>query len=474
MLTMAYTAELKFISDPPSYVQEVLIPSLDGSVRCNGDTCKFPFANELYWWNALFILLGAIVLLLLGLFLAALFAFPFGPFLRARRFFRNLYDCLCCKFQTGTSNEDSKGSNENEELIEISEERRAVNEIFQPFLVSELKDGTISIDASNIQRDSIAPILTKNLRKVYPSKPPKVGLIDLDIHVSKGEVLGLLGKNGSGKTTLVKILASGHEASGGIGLVAGYNCATEKISIFERLGNCAQFDVVWKGRTVQHHLEFFARLKGLPKENYKQTARLIAKAVGLGSEEVYGRRKASQLSGGMRRRLSIAMSLIGSPEVLVLDEPSTGLDAATRNGIWELVHSFATKRRCLIFTTHSMLEADTLATKIAILAQGRLKVIGTQQHLKDNFGSGYSLQINLVKSNTAIQDDALAFVRKYIHPEAVLASKQAKTLHINLPRDLDLGKVFGALYSDARTTEGHINQFILSQASLEDVFLSLG
>ena len=126
-------------------------------------------------------------------------------------------------------------------------------------------------------------------------------------------------------------------------------------------------------------------------------------------------------------------------------------------------------------TTHNMSEADALSTRIAIIAQGELKVVGTQQHLKDEFGLGYLLQLNLVKSTKKYQKKAMQFVKKRLHPRAVLGTKQAKTLHINLPRDgLDLQKVFAALYSPEASSEGGINQFLLSQSSLEDVFVALG
>lgn len=121
-----------------------------------------------------------------------------------------------------------------------------------------------------------------------------------------------------------------------------------------------------------------------------------------------------------------------------------------------------------------MIEADTLCNRIAIIAQGELKVIGTQQLLKDKFGSGYLLQLNLIKSTPENQASAMHFVKKHLHPDAVLGIKQAKTLHIHMPRTLDLRKVFTALYSPESATEGHINQFLLSQSSLEDVFVSLG
>lgn len=124
----------------------------------------------------------------------------------------------------------------------------------------------------------------------------------LDLHVPKGEVLGFLGRTGAGKTTALKILAGAHDPAGGVGLVAGHDCAAERISVFERLGNYPQFDVVWKTRSVQRRLEYFARLKGLPDDKVKSAATSIAEAVGLGSPEVYGR-NAGALSGGMIRRL---------------------------------------------------------------------------------------------------------------------------------------------------------------------------
>jgi ABC-type multidrug transport system ATPase subunit len=121
----------------------------------------------------------------------------------------------------------------------------------------------------------------------------------------------------------LKILSGAHAKSGGLGLVAGYDSDLEQIAVFERLDNCAQFDVVWRGRSIQVHLEFFASLKGLPTDQIAEAAEAVAVAVSLGSDEVYAR-DAGALSGGMRRRLSIAMSLLGSLAVVILDEPTTG------------------------------------------------------------------------------------------------------------------------------------------------------
>ena len=115
----------------------------------------------------------------------------------------------------------------------------------------------------------------------------------------------------------MKILAGIHNASSGIGLISGYDVETERNSVYEHLGNCPQFDCVWRDQSVQRHLEFYARLKGV--KNPTKAASEIANSVGLGAPEVYSR-PSGNLSGGMRRRLSIAISLIGSPDTLLLGE----------------------------------------------------------------------------------------------------------------------------------------------------------
>ncbi len=121
-----------------------------------------------------------------------------------------------------------------------------------------------------------------------------------------------------------------------------------------------------------------------------------------------------------------------------------------------------------------MIEADTLCDRIAIIADGKLVVVGTQQYLKHKFGDGYSLQVNLAHNSPEQQQRAIDFVRTRLHPDARLASRQVKTLYFTLPRTINREQVFKALYSDDRMTEGGINQFLFSQSSLEDVFIALG
>ena len=153
--------------------------------------------------------------------------------------------------------------------------------------------------------------------------------------------------------------------------------------------------------------------------------------------------------------------------------PTTGLDPATRQNIWQLITSLSTPERAIVITTHQMTEADTPCNRIAIMAKGKLVVVGTQQYLKSRFGSGFILQLNLVRNTPENEAAALAFCRRYLHRRAAKESKQAKTLHVHLPPNLNLQKTFAAL-NDPSVRPGCINQFLLNQSSLEDVFLALG
>ena len=477
-LALAIMSNVVFTSEPnEAYAKEVFIPSLSaGGAICSSNSCSFSFVRNMYGESLGYMLLGGIALFILGIGMVGIFLFPPRCMVNMKhRIYNRLTGCKKNKNHVIDSTES-----EIEELNEVDEERKAVTSMMQQIVNQPSSTDSVtsaapvlSYSSRNANKESLPPVLMHRLRKEFPSlggAPPKVALNSLDLHVERGRVLGLLGKNGAGKTTALKIMAGMHESSSGIGLVAGFDVEAERIEVYNNLGNCPQFDCVWDNQSVCRHLEFYARLKGI--KDPTKAAKEIAVAVGLGERDVYTRRAAS-LSGGMRRRLSIAMSLLGSPNVVFLDEPTTGLDPSTRNEIWGLVSSFATPERAVIITTHMMLEADALCSRIAIVAKGNLKVVGTNQHLKDNYGSGYLLQLNLVQSTDESVNSALQFVKDNINEDAKIVTMQAKTIHINLPRDVSVEKIFSILYSDDSASCG-INQFLLSQSSLEDVFIALG
>ena len=511
---VALNYNVQLLTNPQSYLTQVLLPAMpadagcDASGLCTSASSKQRFGQVLGW-----MLLGALVWAALAALVVALFVFPtkrvlafrasasraLAPILHPRK---SLRARLARREQRTAAPPPGDGVEAPQvepgqraasdagakELEEVTKERELVQGLLRPYLVARGGEGGVEAgedaatadpaiaDLAALPRDTLPPVLLHRLSKTYAAvggQPPKVALDGLDLHVSHGQVLGLLGKNGAGKTTALKILSATHDATSGLALVGGYDVATERIEVFERLGNCPQFDVVWPTKTVAEHLEFFVRLKGIPRAASRATAQAIAGAVGLGAPDVY-RRHASRLSRGMRRRLSIAISLIGAPTTLLLDEPSTGLDPATRSNIWSLISAFATPQRAVVITTHAMLEADALCSRIAIMARGRLKVVATQQRLKDRFGSGFLLQVNLIRNATQDEEAAIEFVRRRVHPDAKVAVRQARTLRINMPRHADLRVIFSALYSPEAATEGRISQLLLSQSSLEDVFIAVG
>jgi len=382
-LLLSLMSQVVISTEPEEYLDDFISQLKGRGASCSGSQCKLEYATQLYAKNIGFMFVGALLLSILGFVIATLFIYPTSAMIRANHFVGDLFNCRRNRHRRRYSGdiEEMEGLGEMEEVIT---ERHYGHSVMQPYLekpddLEENESLTPRLSRTYIEsnRNKLPPVVMHKLRKVFPplgGAPEKVALASLDLHVPMGEVLGLLGKNGAGKTTVLNILAGIHSASSGIGLISGYDVETELNSVYERLGNCPQFDCVWKDQSVQRHLEFYASLKGIDDPN---AAMDIANAVGLGAPEVYTRQSGA-LSGGMRRRLSIAVSLLGSPNTLLLDEPTTGLDPSTRIEIWTLLSSFATPERAIIITTHMMLEADALCNRIAIVAKGALKVVGTQ------------------------------------------------------------------------------------------------
>jgi ABC-type multidrug transport system ATPase subunit len=154
---------------------------------------------------------------------------------------------------------------------------------------------------------------------------------------------------------------------------------------------------VWYDLTVCEHLEFQARQRGIQSNRIQAEVQIAATAVGLDGDGF--QTKAGLLSGGMRRRLSIAMSIVGSPPIIFMDEPTTGLDPDNRQHVWKIIQSLKSPNRLILMTTHSMEEAEALCSRIGIMVKGELKCIGSASHLKFKYGKGYVLTINLLPTN---------------------------------------------------------------------------
>lgn len=314
------------------------------------------------------------------------------------------------------------------------------------------------------------PIELASLRKHFPGG--KVAVHNLSLSIGT-ECFGLLGPNGAGKTTTISMLTGLYPSDGGSARICGHDLATELDAIYQVMGVCPQFDILWPLLTVVETLRFYCQLKGVPKDRRMDLAIELAMAVDLGHALD---RPVGQLSGGMKRRVSLAIALCGEPRVIFLDEPSTGLDPETKRIMWSLVEFFSNSGdRTVVLTTHSMEEADALCGRIGIMAHGRLRCLGTSLHLKNKFGGGYKLEVALSGGQQARDQEHAAAVDYVCGVLGQAAMHELRAvggvLTFQLAEHLQLSKVLIAMA--ARPPTACIANFALRQTSMEEVFLSI-
>lgn len=225
-------------------------------------------------------------------------------------------------------------------------------------------------------------------------------LKDVSFTIDKGSIFALLGSNGAGKTTVIKILSTLLKSDGGNAVINGFDVATNSDNVRECISLTGQFVAVDEVLTGRENLTLIGQLKRLP--NLKST---VNEWLSFSRLEDAANRRVSTYSGGMRRRLDIAMSLMGNPDVLFLDEPTTGLDPQNRIAMWDLVKNLAKKGTTVFLTTQYLEEAEYLADNIAILHDGKIIAEGTPKYLKEIMPErGMRLNFDSeIKANTAIR-----------------------------------------------------------------------
>uniref|UniRef100_A0A8C5HCB1 P-type phospholipid transporter n=1 Tax=Gouania willdenowi TaxID=441366 RepID=A0A8C5HCB1_GOUWI len=266
-----------------------------------------------------------------------------------------------------------------------------------------------------------------DLTKVYPRRSnPAVDR--LCVGVPAAECFGLLGINGAGKTTTFKMLTGDIPVSSGEAFLNGYSIRTEMRDVHQNLGYCPQFDAINDLLTGREHLEFYARLRGVPEKEVAMVAEWGIQKLGLVK---YSNKPAGTYSGGNKRKLSTAMALIGCPPVVFLDEPTTGMDPKARRFLWDCILSVIKEGRSVILTSHSMEECEALCTRMAIMVNGQFKCLGSIQHLKNRFGDGYTVIVRVGGSSPALKP-VEDFVQQTF-PGSILKEKHHNTLQYQLP-----------------------------------------
>ncbi|MEV0054805.1 ATP-binding cassette domain-containing protein [Saccharopolyspora shandongensis] len=214
-------------------------------------------------------------------------------------------------------------------------------------------------------------------------------LAGVDLAVPAGTILGVLGPNGAGKTTAVRILATLLRPDAGTATVAGYDVLRQPVAVRSRIGLTGQYASVDEELTGIENLVLIGRLLEMPKRDAKARAAELLERFGLTDA---GGRAIKTYSGGMRRRLDLAASLVGRPEILYLDEPTTGLDPRSRNQVWDMVRTLSAEGVTVLLTTQYLEEADQLADRISVIDHGRVVADGRADELKRRVG-GQTLQV---------------------------------------------------------------------------------
>ncbi|KAL1210258.1 ABC transporter A family member 3 [Cardamine amara subsp. amara] len=312
-------------------------------------------------------------------------------------------------------------------------------------------------------------IVCDNLKKVYPGRdgnPPKKAVRGLSLAVPSGECFGMLGPNGAGKTSFINMMTGLQKPTSGTGLVHGLDICNDMDKVYTSMGVCPQHDLLWETLTGRDHLLFYGRLKNLKGSDLNQAVEESLKSVNLFHGGVADK-PAGKYSGGMKRRLSVAISLIGSPKVVYMDEPSTGLDPASRMNLWTVIKR-AKKNSAIILTTHSMEEAEFLCDRLGIFVDGRLQCIGNPKELKGRYGGFYVLTMTTASEH---EKDVEMLVQD-VSPNAKKIYHIAGTQKFEIPKEeVRISEVFQAV--EKAKSNFKVFAWGLVNTTLEDVFIKV-
>jgi ABC-2 type transport system ATP-binding protein len=302
-------------------------------------------------------------------------------------------------------------------------------------------------------------IETENLSKHYGETRALDGL---SLNVPKGTVYGVLGPNGAGKTTTIRVLATLLKPTAGRAHVLGLDVVERAAEVRQKVSLTGQFASVDEDLTGHENLVLISRLLGMSWADARKRSTELLNAFEL--SEASGKQVRS-FSGGMRRRIDIAASLVTRPELLFLDEPTTGLDPRSRNQVWDLVRRIAAEGTTVLLTTQYLEEADKLAERMAVVDHGRVIAEGTSQELKASIG-GSALRIQLAEPDR--REEAQALVAKVVG-DGLLPNTDPTALSVNVPSAAAAASVLSALSSAGI----QLTDFALGAPSLDDVFFAL-
>lgn len=368
---------------------------------------------------------------------------------------------IVCKRLIYKKQYNNNYDNDETDDIDIVAERNRVE--------SELNNNNNSSSSTLDNNNTTDLVLIHHLRKQFPDiklcgKPAKVAVNNLSLGIPSRECFGFLGTNGAGKSTTMNILSGDINPTSGIALIDNYDCITQREAIREQMGYCPQTDCLLDLMTAYEHLYMYARLRGLTKQQAHDRAELLVEQTGLTQ---YRNTVSHTYSGGNKRKLCLSISIIGEPKLVLLDEPSSGMDPLARRFMWELIHELS-QYMSVVLTTHSMEEAEALCSRIGIMVNGNLSALGSVQHLKSRYGNGYILEIHVAQNNL---DNVLHNVQTTFNG-SVLTEQHFGHLKFQLPNiSSSLSNIFQ--WMESQKQQYDIRDYAVSQTSLEQIFVQI-
>jgi ABC-2 type transport system ATP-binding protein len=323
------------------------------------------------------------------------------------------------------------------------------------------------MDTGRAQRPADLAVQVRDLVKRYPGRP--VNAVDgISFTVERGEVFGLLGPNGAGKTTTIGVLTTRVLPTSGTATVAGVDVAADPVTARGRLSVVPQRSNLDRALTARQNLVFHAAYHGIGRAERNRRADALLEQLGLGGR---GGDKVDDYSGGMAQRLLIARALMHAPQVVFLDEPSTGLDPQARLFVWDRVRELRDGGVTVVLTTHDMDEAATLSDRVGIMDHGRLLALDTPAALTRSLPGSATLDIDVERAPEDTDEAVLAALEPLA--ERVEQVADGSGLRARLYLSGDAAALLGPVSDALRARRARLTGVRIGEPSLEDVFLSL-
>jgi ABC-2 type transport system ATP-binding protein len=300
-------------------------------------------------------------------------------------------------------------------------------------------------------------IKVENLSKAYGDIQ---AVDDVSFEVRRGEILGLLGPNGAGKTTVINVLSTYTGPTSGTVSIAGHSVSAEAEEVKRVIGVVPQEIALYPDLNAVENLHFFGRMYDIPRATLERRSAELLELVGLTE---HARRRVEHYSGGMKRRLNLAVGLLSAPRLLMLDEPTVGVDPQSRNAIFENIQALKRQGLTILYTTHYIEEAETLCDRVAIMDEGRIIALDTPQHLINTLGTGI-IHIGVQD----LDEEVLARLRALPQIQAVDHSDSTLALE-TVDAQRALLEIIG-LFSETATP---MTSLEILEPNLESVFIRL-